>query len=618
MVMYFFDMMCCSYLFFLIYCSLCVTGYSQMSQTLGFGDSTPRLSEIKDSRDDGISYEANRAMIRLYLKDTYPGKRLEDFSLAGSQELKLEYEDTSQSKKNEAFLQVFENLELSTESTWDVDIKGSCGYRANMTLLSNVLHRLPSLTSLHWRNEKLIPVEITRFLEANHPRCRLYYSLPLWSRRWDEIQDLTIEDGSQQSKFLELMDAADPARGLPRESILNSTILHSLKVDVVNGGRYPAPWRMDLILRILTTCPNIKKLDITVKRAGGCVVFPTNDPYAFDFTSTNGTIAPLESLAIDGYRFQSKANGQDWKEWEADHPERYILKMPWKYMPDSIINYIGYPKIQSLGGLENFVLQRGTSALKPGTKTNLDIWLERMDWTNLHTFKITNPCSVTLAKLGRDTLPSLRNVEFSGYNGNHHAILDFLGSISASLESIHFDGISFCSMNEVVTTVVEHHGSSLRTVVLKHWTPDDHYHTAVYSRSRNRRSYRFPSSSFLNVTHLIHLRDNMPGLVALDLDIEVTEEWNYEILDTLASFPELQQLTLRFEEQFEDSDEMDDMDGYGYERYWDDSSYRRNENQLTLMMGLKTYLTRKKFGKEFEKLEIWVGSEPVKDIGELC
>jgi hypothetical protein len=36
------------------------------------------------------------------------------------------------------------------------------------------------------------------------------------------------------------------------------------------------------------------------------------------------------------------------------------------------------------------------------------------------------------------------------------------------------------------------------------------------------------------------------------------------------------------------------------------------------MMGLKTYLTRKKFGKEFEKLEIWVGSEPVKDIGELC
>jgi hypothetical protein len=597
--------------------SVC-TGYSQMSQTLGYGDSTPQLSEIKDSRDDGISYEANRAMISLYLKDTYPGKKLEDFSLPGPQQLKLEYEDTPQSKKSEAFLQVLENLELSTESTWDADIKGSCDYRANMTLLSNVLHRLPSLTSLHWRNEKLIPVEITRFLEADQPRCRLYYTMPLWSLRREETQDLTIEDRSQQSKVLEVVDAAKVTRGLARELILNSTILHSLKVEVINGGRQPAPWKMDLILRILTTCPNIKELDITVKRAGGCVVFHNSDPYAFDFTSSNGTIAPLESLAVDGYRFQSKANGQDWKEWEANHPEGYILKMPWKYMPDSIINYIGYPKIQSLGGLESFVLKRGTSALKPGTKTNLDIWLERMDWTHLHTFKITDPCSATLVKLERDTLPSLRNVEFSGYNSGHHAILDFLGNISASLESIHFDGVSFCSMSEVVNTVVKHHGSSLRTLVLKHWTPGDHYHTAVYSQTRNRRPYKFPSSSFLNVTHLIHLRDNIPGLVALDLDIEVTEEWNYELLDTLASFPVLERLTLRFEEQCENCDEMDDTDDYGYAGYWDDSPYRKNENELTLMMGLKAYLTKKKVGKEFGELEIWVGSELVKDIGELC
>jgi hypothetical protein len=60
------------------------------------------------------------------------------------------------------------------------------------------------------------------------------------------------------------------------------------------------------------------------------------------------------------------------------------------------------------------------------------------------------------------------------------------------------------------------------------------------------------------------------------------------------------------------------MDYYGYAGHWDSSPYRMNENQLTLMMGLKAYLSKKKVGKQFEKLEIWVGSELVKDIGELC
>jgi len=587
-----------------------------MAETLKYGESTPQLSGIKDSRDNGILYEANRAMISLYLKDTYRGKKLEEFSLPGSQQLMLEYEDTPQSKKSEAFLQAFEHLELSAESTWDIEIKGGSDYPANMTLLSNMLQRLPALASLHWKNDKLIPVNIIQFLESKHPRCRLSYKLPLWALR-NEEGDWTIDHRSQPSKAAEAVDAAKYTGGLARESVLNSTILHSLKVSVVNGGRWSAPWRMDLILRILTTCPNIKELDISVMRAGGCVTFHTNDPYSFDFTSSNVTMAPLESLAVDGYRFQGKANGRDWNEWEADQPKRIILSAPWKYLPDSIINYIGYPKIQSLGGLDNLYVKRDNSPLKPGTETNLDIWLERMDWTHLHTFKITDPSFETLEKLRGDTLPSLRNVKFSGYNGDHHAILDFLSNTSTNLESIYFHGVNFCSMNEVVNTVVDHHGSSIHTLVLKHWTPGDRSRAVMYSsQPRNKRPYRYPSKSFLNITHLVYLRDNTPGLVTLDLDIEVPEEWNYELLDTLASFPELKQLTLRFEEQYDDED--DDIDDYGYAGHWDGSTYRMNENQLTLMMGLKAYLTKKKVGQRFEKLEIWVGSEIVKDIGELC
>jgi hypothetical protein len=90
---------------------------------------------------------------------------------------------------------------------------------------------------------------------------------------------------------------------------------------------------MDLILRILTTCPNIKELDISIPRGGGCVRYETDDLYAFDFTSSNATFAPLESLTIDGYHFHAKPNGQDWKEWETDHPDATSCTHPGSICP---------------------------------------------------------------------------------------------------------------------------------------------------------------------------------------------------------------------------------------------------------------------------------------------
>jgi hypothetical protein len=129
--------------------------------------------------------------------------------------------------------------------------------------------------------------------------------------------------------------------------------------------------------------------------------------------------------------------------------------------------------------------------------------------------------------------------------------------------------------------------------------------------SPRKNTYRFPSASFLNATHLAHLRERIPGLATLDLDILVSEEWNYELLDILASFSELEYLTLRFEAPdggWDDEDEDEDGSQYREER-----SYRGIGNKLYLMMGLKEYLVKRKVGKQFKRLETWVGSEIVGD-----
>ena len=597
-----------------------MTGRSKVE----YGDSAPQLSQIKDNRENGISFAAKQARISVYLKDTYEGKKLDEFSLPGIQLLKLEYGETSRSKASDFFLQVLETLDISDESTWVVDITRSGVWPEDRALLSRVLHKLPSITTLFWREGEPIPLAMVQFLETSHPNCKLYYEMDFgyWApadgsmRRHRRSRRNPIDE--------DVLESEERNAQLARQSVLNSTVLYSFKAQVFNGGRERDTSKMDLILRILTTCPNIKELDTFVSEGGGCVTYDKDDLYAFDFTSSDATLAPLESLTLNGYMLHEKPNGLKWREWETEHPERHILNAPWKYLPDSAINYIGYPKIQSWGGLQTSFTKRDTSPLKPGTKTNIDHWLERMDWTHLRTLKIDDASTEDLRVFEGNVLPSLRHVEFSGYYTHHHAVLDFLSNSTFNLESIVLDGTCFCSNTEAVTAIVEHHGSSLRTLVMKHFQRERSYRgRGVYDPSRRSKPYRWPSSSFLNLTHITQLRNNVPGLTTLDLDIFVGETWDYELLDTLNSFQDLEYLTLRFEppdrgwgEEDGDEDEFDE-DDMAYHGWSDEDNYKVIDRKLYLMMGLKAYMTKGKIGKPYKKLETWVGSEVVVDP-EFC
>jgi hypothetical protein len=41
------------------------------------------------------------------------------------------------------------------------------------------------------------------------------------------------------------------------------------------------------------------------------------------------------------------------------------------------------------------------------------------------------------------------------------------------------------------------------------------------------------------------------------------------------------------------------------------------DNKLYMMIGLKEFLSKRKIGKPFKKLEIWVGSEVVRDAEQI-
>ncbi|CZR69403.1 uncharacterized protein PAC_19303 [Phialocephala subalpina] len=78
--------------------------------------------------------------------------------------------------------------------------------------------------------------------------------------------------------------------------------------------------------------------------------------------------------------------------------------------------------------------------LEDDGRTNLDAWLEVMDWSKLHTLELSYPSNITLQKLKGDTLPSLTNLSLSindGYrNAQPNEVLSFINSTAQPLRSL--------------------------------------------------------------------------------------------------------------------------------------------------------------------------------------
>jgi hypothetical protein len=364
---------------------------------------------------------------------------------------------------------------------------------------------------------------------------------------------------------------------------------------------------MDLVFDILTSCPNIRELDLLIDDYG--CEFSDQAPYSFNFQRINMTLRPvllppLEVLKLDGYIFETRPDGEEWDilhGWE----ETRVYRWPWNKLPISLTNWIGYDRIHYWGGTSS-----SWAKLSPDDEkledNNLDTWLQAMDWSHLHTLSISRPTAETLRKLSGDTLPSLKDATFdTRYEDAVTPTLEFLSNTSSPLKSITIESIigldCLTTPFHILDVIATHHCPTLRTLKLTHESSKEPQ--VGLATSYDAKEWQHPSSSFFNSILLSQLPDSCPDLQSLEIDIESRDEWDYELLDALASFTELKNLTLRFEP--ERAGQV--YKHYGYDTHEQQIAYDRLVGPV--IAGLKGYLRERKMGVAFEKVEVWIGWE---------
>jgi len=400
------------------------------------GKKIQSLFSIRDSRQDGVNSGKEEALLVQLLKDIAPNKTLNDLLKPGPQHLVLEYEEWPPVKNPDPLLKWLLRTDISQQSTWDIDLRCREDVMGDMSLLSEVFAKLPNISKLHWRMSFPIPHNLVKLLESVHPQCHLYYNLSFRTYGDSEIRFAKKKVGDKNLDDLENLIAINGIFGTSTDALMNCAVLFCLKANIVYGGLYTGQhgYKIDFVHRVLESCPNIRELDIMIGHHGfkSALEIPQ---YALNFQDRNKKLLPLEILKLNGYGLEEKPNGDRWMEWEAENPERNILKFPWSMTSNSVIQSVGIPKIKQLGGVDTLCVKRHYSSLKPGEKMNLDVWLERMDWSHLHTLELVDPKPETLRRLEGSTLPSLRNVSFSG-NYNVDFVVEFIEKSASPLKSI--------------------------------------------------------------------------------------------------------------------------------------------------------------------------------------
>ncbi|KAH6683063.1 hypothetical protein B0J14DRAFT_137750 [Halenospora varia] len=517
-----------------------------------------RFSHIKDPRPDGITYlgtsERNKEVLLRHLHAT-SDQDLEQYSKAGPHKISLDYSSFSSKTGSEAFLKYLLNTSQHHDSSWNIETIPGAGWEpltGNWTLLSTVVERLPNVTQFRWATSFPIPKVLLATSEKAHPKCRLYYEI---------VGDL--------SNSLSLL--------------LHSQNLYSMKARVIGDAitrgkvKYVPSEAWDVVRRILETSPNIRELDLNVIHD----ILPVDVQEAFNLAGNHSTIPPLRSLSLRGYNFEAEPTGEEFVPY-IQPPQTLIW--PLDTFPGFIIRKIGKQRIERWGGM-----YQPPRILKTvnNRKTNLDAWMEQMDWTHLHTLRLTTPTD-QIHKLAGGFLPALKHVTFDGekWPDTLDSAIQFLANIPA-LQSISLQNTWSVNPQNVTRNITD--------IITKHHCP-----TLV--------SFKLDTVP-LTAIQLSQLREHCPNIQSLDIGMERAEEWDYKLLDILATFPDLENLVLRWkDEEYRDywdvpreySDFTDPISQEYYSR--DDNA----EEESAIMKGVALYLRRIKTRKKFQKIETWV------------
>ncbi|KAF2257653.1 hypothetical protein CC78DRAFT_205284 [Lojkania enalia] len=251
----------------------------------------------------------------------------------------------------------------------------------------------------------------------------------------------------------------------------------------------------------LLSCPNITSLDLRVTLLG-CSEFP--DRWNFPFKLEGGDkYPPLKSLRLEGYRFL----GQEWEE--------------------SKISEIGYPgqwRIEKFfdwwrsGNLEKYMKFRKIESAQR-SKTNLDLWLDAMDWEQLESLAlIDNHGQDVFLEKAAPRLKSLQNLEIEGKEGN--TTLRFIGGLREN--SLRNLTLTAGWSTDVLLPILTRHGNSICYL-------DIHARENLYETSKA-----------FSISQLSLLSSMAPNLAHLSTNIHRNGMWPLEIFDAISSIKSLQ------------------------------------------------------------------------------
>jgi hypothetical protein len=441
------------------------------------------------------------------------------------------------------------------------------GSLTNFTSLAAGIQHIESLEELHWEHNDAPPKIILSSLLDFHPQCKLFYrvSFSNWDTYDRDVEPVQIP--GEEPKRSERVKA--------RKGVIGSPNLYGLKAGIDYGGD-PNTEDLLYIHETLTSSPNLRELDLSIDHSG-CLV-SGGQPYSFKFSGSSklakASFPPLKKLRLDSYGFDDPYDGGD--DWRSDQYNPFVqtpdnLRWPWNHLPNVIVRNMFPPWYYSL-----------TKPWEPKPKppcptvfnetTNLDGWLERMDFSKLESLDLASVSSATLHKL-RPVLTSLESLAI------HHAgecaskeTPSFLKNSTRplnhlKLRNIHFD--DFEGFSEMLATV---HGPSLQSLVLfengetiaETSTGNATNSTEETPTFSNRRLY-------FNASRLAYLNRASPNISALEIDMNrsLSNADQFKLSEALGSFQNLSQLTLRLA-----SPTWQDMADRNCTSLWDSQCYR--------------------------------------------
>ena len=450
-------------------------------------------------------------------------------------------------------------------------------------LISKALLGFTNLKKVHWKGRKAIPKDILTLLEQSHPSCQLYYDHPY----------------------------AD-------EAVIGHSSLRSLRKKIEYEDRFN-PKDLATTHKILTSCPNIKELDIALKLADCGDMNTESQPRYFDFeTKTPARFPPLEVLRLQGYSLEGDPKADLSQEGEAYFHRRFKdengkYQSSWKteepIRPD--------PWIPS-GEEDNDNLTKD--------RTNLDDWKEVMDWSQLHTLELHRPTRRILRALGGDFLPVLKEISLRGGSVGHAiGYLDFIKKQSAPLESILFKNALFTSFGDVLNALEKGKTFNLKKFKLNEIEGLRGKFDWELSNNPPSEKPNPKAHQYFNATQIQKLQRLIPNVEELDLDIKrvpppynetgaTITSWEEHFVDpgvihTLSSFPHLKILRLRFEpEKYVKPYEPFERWGEWYDPPMSESTEDTRINKKTLTALYEDLRNaNKEYGGVLERVEVFLG-----------